>query len=195
MEFFGLVGEKLAHSHSPYIHNLIFKLLGIQGAYKLFEMPPEALGGLADAMRLLGVRGVNVTIPYKQAVMAQLDDISPEARTIGAVNTIRLDGGRLTGFNTDYSGFLRLLKREGIDIRGGRAAVLGTGGGAGGANGAGGRRRPGGAAGDPPQIGGPQAGAGNGGRRCAADRLCGAGRDPGRVIGKRNPCGYVPGCG
>ena len=128
MDFYGLIGEKLSHSLSPVIHKKIFELTGIEGAYKLFEIPQDKIGGYADALRLLQIRGVNVTIPYKQDVMEALDEISPEAQKIGAVNTIFNDSGFLRGYNTDYFGFRTMLLKNQIDVAGKTAAVLGTGG-------------------------------------------------------------------
>lgn len=128
MDFYGLFGEKLAHSLSPQIHRHIFSILGIEGAYKLFPVPPEQLQYAGQAMRTLTVRGANVTIPYKEAIMPQLDEISPEARKIGAVNTILLKEGRLYGYNSDYYGFGRLLGAAGMNPKGGAAVILGNGG-------------------------------------------------------------------
>ena len=89
MEFYGLIGEKLGHSLSEPIHRMFFELMGIQGAYKLVEVPKDQLPGLGAAMRLIGIRGMNVTIPYKQAIMDQLDRVDEMARRVGAVNTDR----------------------------------------------------------------------------------------------------------
>lgn len=128
MEFYGLIGEKLSHSLSPTIHREFFRLTGIEGAYKLFELPQQRVDAYADALRLLDIRGANVTIPYKQAVMRGLDALTDEARDIGAVNTIYNEGGRLTGYNTDYFGFRNMLFRNSIDPTGKSVVLLGTGG-------------------------------------------------------------------
>ena len=119
----GLLGEHLSHSFSPQIHAA---LAGDRYTYKLFECAPEEVeafikGDEWDAL--------NVTIPYKQAVMPYLDVISDEARRIGAVNTItRLPDGRLKGDNTDYFGFARTLTACGCNPKGKKALVLGNGG-------------------------------------------------------------------
>ena len=105
MEFYGLLGEKLSHSLSPQIHKRIFDLIGIEGAYKLFPVPKDKVKKLGEGIKIFGIRGMNVTIPYKKEVMDQLDFISDEARKIGAVNTISLENGKLYGYNTDYYGF------------------------------------------------------------------------------------------
>ena len=91
MNFFGLVGEKLSHSVSPQIHKRVFEILNIESAYKNFEISKEDVSKLASAIKLLGIQGVNVTVPYKERIMKYLDFISPEAKRIGAVNTILLE--------------------------------------------------------------------------------------------------------
>lgn len=128
MEFYGLVGEKLTHSLSPQIHKQIFDLLNIEGAYKLFEIPKDNIHNLGESIKLLGIKGVNVTIPYKKVVMDQLDYISPEAKKIGAVNTILLNEGKLEGYNSDYYGFGMMLERKKIAVDNKTSVVLGNGG-------------------------------------------------------------------
>ena len=95
MEFYGLVGEKLSHSLSPDIHKRVFEVLDIEGAYKLFEIPNDDIKNLGQALKTLSIKGVNVTIPYKQTVIEQMDYISKEARDIGAINTIKVKNGKL----------------------------------------------------------------------------------------------------
>ncbi len=128
MEFYGLIGEKLGHSLSEPIHRMFFEMMGIEGAYKLVEIPRERLGELGGAMRLLGVRGMNVTIPYKQAIMAQLDAVDDMARRVGAVNTMLLRDGKISGHNTDVEGLRALMVRHQIPVQGAVAVILGTGG-------------------------------------------------------------------
>lgn len=117
---FGLVGAKLGHSFSPELHRAIGGY-----AYGLVEL---AESELAPFFRARAFRGVNVTIPYKSAVIPLLDEVSPEARRIGAVNTVVNRGGRLIGYNTDYDGMRYLLDRTGIAIAGQRVMILGSGG-------------------------------------------------------------------
>lgn len=118
---YGLLGEKLGHSFSPQIHACLGDY-----EYKLFEVSPEDLG---DFLRSGTFEGLNVTIPYKKAVMPYLAEISENAKAIGSVNTITvLPNGTLRGDNTDYDGFLYLVRRSGIAINGKKALVLGTGG-------------------------------------------------------------------
>ena len=128
MDFYGLIGEKLPHSLSPKIHNTLFKALNIEGAYKLFEVEKEDLGKAIDSLKILKIKGVNVTIPYKQDVMKYLDFIADEAKKIGAVNTIYLNNGKLYGYNTDYFGFGTIIKNNDIRVKDSIAMVLGNGG-------------------------------------------------------------------
>lgn len=124
---FGLVGEKLGHSLSPQIHRLLFQELGIEGSYSLIEVEQGRLASAFAAWPSL-YGGVNVTIPYKIAVMSFLTKISPEAAAIGAVNTIHFLDGEARGYNTDYFGFGFLLSHNEIEIVGKKVTVLGSGG-------------------------------------------------------------------
>ena len=118
---YGLIGEKLGHSFSRPIHEALSGL-----PYELREVPR---GGLADFLRNEPFLGINVTIPYKQAVIPYLDALGPSACLTGAVNVIvRSEDGSLTGHNTDFDGFKAMAVRAGVDFRGARVAVLGAGG-------------------------------------------------------------------
>ncbi len=117
----GLLGAKLGHSYSPQIH----KLLG-NYTYCLFEKNEEQL---SDFLENGDFAGVNVTIPYKQAVIPYCDDLSPVAAHLGAVNIlVRKKDGKLVGHNSDYFGFGTMLKYSGLDVAGKKVLVLGTGG-------------------------------------------------------------------
>lgn len=117
---YGLLGEHLPHSFSPQIH----KALG-NNDYHLFEVSRE---NLESFMSERNFKGINVTIPYKKAVIPYLDFISPEAEKIGAVNTITVRDGKLCGYNTDYFGFKYMIEKSEIAIKDKKALVLGTGG-------------------------------------------------------------------
>ena len=117
---YGLLGEHLPHSFSPQIHSA----LGNQN-YNLFEVAPENLDAF---MKEHNFKGINVTIPYKKAVIPYLDVISPEAEKIGAVNTIKVVNGKLYGDNTDYFGFKYMVEKSKISIKGKKTLVLGSGG-------------------------------------------------------------------
>ena len=116
----GLLGRKLGHSYSPQIHHELFSY-----EYKLYEKEPEELESFLKSGTF---DGLNVTIPYKKAVMPLLDEISPEAAAIGSVNTIVNRAGKLTGYNTDAFGFTWLLQKSGVDVAGKKALVFGSGG-------------------------------------------------------------------
>lgn len=110
----GLIGFPLGHSLSPKIHAAALNACGLQGDYSLFPIPPEntqALKNLLTRVRAGELHGLNVTIPHKQNVIPLLDELTPTAQTIGAVNTIYLRKDKLIGDNTDAPGFLSDLKR------------------------------------------------------------------------------------
>lgn len=125
---YGLLGESLGHSLSPEIHSRVFRELNLNNTYHLFEVKKENLRDCIIGLKALGIRGVNVTIPYKVEVMKYLDEISREAREIDAVNTICLNGNKLIGYNTDYYGFGMLLNKNGIATVDKSALILGGGG-------------------------------------------------------------------
>ena len=117
----GLLGRKLGHSYSPQIHGQLASY-----DYSLFEKEPEELEGFLKNGNFVGL---NVTIPYKKDVIPFLDQLSPVARRLGAVNTIvRREDGSLVGHNTDYFGFRYLVQQSGLDVRGKKVLVLGSGG-------------------------------------------------------------------
>ena len=117
----GLLGRKLGHSYSPQIHGLLGDY-----SYDLFEKEPEQL---ASFLKNGDFTGINVTIPYKKDVLPYLDELSPAARKIGSVNTIvRRADGSLFGHNSDYFGFVSLVKHSGIAVEGKKVLVLGSGG-------------------------------------------------------------------
>ncbi len=124
---FGLLGARLGHSLSPQIHQEVFRQLGMEATYELIEVPTEKLADKVAELQKT-YRGLNVTIPHKVAVMDSLDYIAAEAGAIGAVNTILFKDGKVSGFNTDYFGFARLLEHNGLVPKGKDVCVLGTGG-------------------------------------------------------------------
>lgn len=126
---FGLIGGKLGHSCSPVIHKKIFDALQTTGnGYGLIEMDRHDIPDELKRLRREQYTGMNVTIPYKLDVMPFLTAISPEARTIGAVNTIHIRDDGYFGYNTDYNGFGRSLTYAGIDVKNKDYVILGTGG-------------------------------------------------------------------
>ncbi len=123
----GLIGRKLGHSLSPEIHRRFLSAMGKEGSYELLETEPENLEQLMEKCRK-EYAGVNVTIPYKKAVIPFLDAVDPPASRIGAVNTISFSEGRAVGYNTDYTGFGHSLRHCGICPEKKECTVLGTGG-------------------------------------------------------------------
>ncbi len=124
----GLIGDPVEHTMSPVMHNAAFRDSGIDYLYLPFRVRKEDLGKAIEGMRALNIRGLNVTIPHKVAVMQFLDKLDPLAEKIGAVNTIVNDGGLLMGYNTDASGFLQTLLEKGIKPKRKNVVVLGAGG-------------------------------------------------------------------
>lgn len=117
---YGLLGEKLKHSYSPQIH----KRLG-DYTYDLVEKQPQQLEAF---LKNGDFRGLNVTIPYKKSVIPYCDEISPQAKALGSVNTIVRRTGKLIGHNTDYFGFSYMVEKSGVSLAGKKVLVLGSGG-------------------------------------------------------------------
>lgn len=126
---FGIFGFPLGHTLSPAMQETAFRAAGIKAYYLPFEVTPGEFDRLMKGRRKMLLDGFNVTVPYKETVFRLLDRLSPEARAIGAVNTAVRRGNRWWGFNTDASGFLASLKREGkFNARGKNILILGAGG-------------------------------------------------------------------
>ena len=123
-----LLAHPSRHSKSPIMHNAAFRALDIDAVYLAFDVTPERLPDAVQAIRAFQMRGVNLSMPHKEAVVPLLDELAPEVRLTGAVNTIVNDGGRLTGCSTDGAGWLRALADLGFDVRGERVTILGAGG-------------------------------------------------------------------
>lgn len=125
----GLIGDPVAHSLSPALQNAAFSYHGLPDSYVLWHTPEAELSQRVAMLRAEGMRGANVTIPHKTAVVPLLDALDPVAEAVGAANTIvRLPDGRLHGSNTDVQGFQRALSAAGFDPTGRSVVVLGAGG-------------------------------------------------------------------
>ncbi len=124
----GVLGDPIGHSLSPVLQQDLIERFALDFCYHAFHVTEERLRLAIDGVRGLGIRGLNVTVPHKEKVIAFLDTLEQKARDIGAVNTIENRDGRLIGYNTDVNGFLESLEREGVEVRGRRAAVIGAGG-------------------------------------------------------------------
>lgn len=127
-QLLGLIGTPVAHSKSPAMYNYCFDKFGLDWAYLAFDVPAEDAGKAIAAIRTLHVRGANVTMPCKNAVIPFLDELSPAAQAIQAVNTILNKNGRLIGHNTDGCGYTQNLRRNGVEVAGKKIVLLGGGG-------------------------------------------------------------------
>ncbi len=125
---YALIGEKLGHSMSPAIHLQMLDMIDVEGVYGLLEVAKEDVPKVVDSLKVLGIAGANVTVPYKQAIMPYLDGIDPDAQAIGAINTIAFEDGRAIGYNTDCYGFMTMLKVAEIEVKDKDCVLIGCGG-------------------------------------------------------------------
>jgi len=125
----GLFGHPVSHSQSPMMHNAAFSKTGLDFAYVAFDVDADSLEDAVAGIRALGLKGINVTIPHKVAILPMLDEIDPLAKRIGAVNTVVIEDGRLIGYNTDGMGYVRSLAEEtGIELDRQIVTMVGAGG-------------------------------------------------------------------
>jgi shikimate dehydrogenase len=123
-----LIGDPVEHTMSPVMHNAAYKKLGLDYVYIPFRVKAAGLAEAVAGLRALNVRGFNVTIPHKVAIIPLLDSLDSLAEKVGAVNTVVNKEGELRGYNTDAEGFLRALSGQGIKLKGKKVVVLGAGG-------------------------------------------------------------------
>lgn len=128
MKEFGIIGYPLKHTLSPALMNCFFHSARIEAQYRSFAVTSRSIPKLLQEMGASGFVGANVTIPHKERIMDYLDDVDPEARAVGAVNTIRWRDGKSIGFNTDVYGFRRALEVNRTRINRLPAIILGAGG-------------------------------------------------------------------
>lgn len=126
-QLIGIIGNPLGHSLSPRMHNSTLAKMGLNYVYLPLEVASDRLAEAVAGLRALNFKGVNVTIPYKKAVIPYLDELSPEALACGAVNLIKNEDGYLTGYNTDGRGFMASLAEEGVNLIK-RVVLIGAGG-------------------------------------------------------------------
>ena len=124
----GLLGSPVAHSISPMMHNEAFRQLELDYAYLAFDVGTDNLKTAVDGLKVMGVRGFNLTMPDKNLMCSLVDKISPASEIGGAVNTVVNDNGILTGYTTDGIGFMRAVSETGMDIIGKKMTLLGAGG-------------------------------------------------------------------
>ena len=125
MEKYAVIGYPLGHTMSPFIHNRMFKLNGINATYEAILTPPEKLTDTVNMLKTYN--GFNITIPHKEALLSLIDEPTETALIYGAVNTVANKNGRLFGYSTDADGFVAALKLEEIPLKG-RVLILGSGG-------------------------------------------------------------------
>ena len=123
-----LIGSPVGHSGSPAMYNYSFQRLGLNYVYTAFDVKEEDVPQALDAMRLFHMRGMNVTMPDKIAAAKCMDELSPAARIIGAVNTIVNEDGKLIGHMTDGVGFVDNLRDHGVEVKGKKVTIAGGGG-------------------------------------------------------------------
>ncbi len=128
-KLFAVIGDPIAHSMSPDIHNDAFDRLGMDAHYQAFQIKSDQLEETLDAFKLLKVEGFNVTIPHKTNVIPFLDRIDPLAKAIGAVNTVKNENGEWVGYNTDGLGFFQsLTNADHFDLKNKQVLIIGAGG-------------------------------------------------------------------
>lgn len=123
-----IIGDPVEHSLSPVMHNAAFKKLGLNLVYVAFTVTKSELENAVLGAKSLGLRGLNVTMPHKNAVMEYLDEVDSTAESIGAVNTILNSQGKLTGYNTDGIGAMVALQENGVTAGEKKMVILGAGG-------------------------------------------------------------------
>ncbi len=127
-DIYCIFGSPVSHSKSPMMHNAAFNELNMDACYVAFEVRPESLRAAIEAVRALNIKGLNITVPHKEAVIPLLDWLSPEAEAIGSVNTIKNEDGLLKGYNTDAIGFVESLRERGLSVKDKKVLILGAGG-------------------------------------------------------------------
>lgn len=125
---FCLIGTPVGHSGSPAMYNYSFQKTGLDNAYLAYDIPLEKTEEAVQALRVLGCKGFNVTMPCKTKVAELVDELSDAAKLIGACNTVVVKDGKLYGNNTDGMGFVRNLKENGVDVKGKKMTIMGAGG-------------------------------------------------------------------
>lgn len=123
-----LLGSPVAHSISPQMHNEAFRRLGLDYVYTAFDVPPDRLKEAVSALKLLNVRGYNLTMPHKTAILELVDTLTPAAELAQAVNTVTCEDGRLIGHTTDGIGYMRSVEDAGCSVCGKNMTLLGAGG-------------------------------------------------------------------
>jgi shikimate dehydrogenase len=123
-----IIGDPVQHSLSPLMQNSAFSALGINSSYISFRVPSRDLKTSIESLKSIGIAGFNVTIPHKISILSYLDELDITASNSNAVNTVKNDGGKLIGYNTDLYGFIQPLYKRNIDFKGMKILIMGAGG-------------------------------------------------------------------
>lgn len=123
-----LLGSPVAHSISPLMHNESFRQLGLDYVYLCFDVNESTLSSAVYGLKACGIKGFNLTMPNKNKIVELIDELSPAAKLIGAVNTVVNENGRLIGYNTDGTGYMQSVKDAGYNIIGKTITIMGAGG-------------------------------------------------------------------
>ena len=123
-----MIGDPIAHSLSPLMHAAMLDALGVEGSYEAVRVPAGTLRAWTETPACRTLAGFNATMPHKLMLLDLVNELDPQARAIGAVNTVAIRDGRLYGYNTDGMGFVAALREQGVEPSGRRVAVLGAGG-------------------------------------------------------------------
>ncbi len=123
-----IIGDPVQHSLSPLMQNSAFSALGIKSSYISFRVPSRDLKTSIESLKSIGIAGFNVTIPHKISILPYLDELDITASKSNAVNTVKNDGGKLIGYNTDLYGFIQPLYKRNVDFKGMKILIMGAGG-------------------------------------------------------------------
>lgn len=128
MKFFGLLGKNISYSFSPILHSIISQKINLDLEYKIFDLDEDEIKTLLKKIKNNEISGINITIPYKEKIKNFIENVSDEAKEIGAVNCIASFDNKICGFNTDYYGIIESFKKMGANLKNKKVYILGTGG-------------------------------------------------------------------
>ncbi len=123
-----IIGDPVQHSLSPVMQNSAFSALGIKSSYISFRVPSRELKTSIESLKSIGIAGFNVTIPHKISILPYMDELDNTASKSNAVNTVKNEGGKFIGYNTDLYGFIQPLYKRNIDFKGIKVLIIGAGG-------------------------------------------------------------------
>jgi len=125
---FAVIGDPISHSLSPVMHNTNFKVLGLNDTYEALHIPVQDFDNIKEIITEKNLSGFNITIPHKERIIPFLDDIDEQAKAVGAVNTVKIEGNKWIGYNTDGLGYVKGLKQVYPDLSNAYILILGAGG-------------------------------------------------------------------